>query len=166
MRLTTHLHLMPSLTVSAAITSHLIWLSRLARGQIRPFTFAPCLFHRIIFLDTTFRLLPNLKKKKTKQIPQFKGGVGKNIQGFPCMSIIQTSYVTYNWCLYAFFIIPQTRCTFKRSLHSTNNSSHDNDVLVMTQSRNFICFLLSPQPILCMLAHQAKTHTHTHTSHL
>jgi hypothetical protein len=58
-----------------------------------------------------------------------------------------------------FFIMHQARCTFKRSLHSTNNSSHDNDVLVMTQSRNFICFLPSPQPILCVLAHQAKTHT-------
>ena len=130
--------------------------------QIRPFTFTPCLFRSIIFLDTTYRLFPN---KKKKQIPHFKRGVGKNIQGFPCMSIIQTSYLTYNWCLCVFFIVHQTRCTFKRSLHSTNNSSHDNDVLVMTQSRNFICFLLSsPQPILCMLPHQAKhTHTHTHT---
>ena len=65
-RLTTHLHLMPSLTISAAKTSHPIWISRLAGGQIRPFTFAPCLFRRIIFQVTTYRSLPNEKKKKSR----------------------------------------------------------------------------------------------------
>jgi hypothetical protein len=41
----------------------------------------------------------------------------------------------------------QAMYTFKHSLFSTNSSSRNNDVFVMTQSRNLICN--PPPPQLC-----------------